>query len=67
MSGNYHNATALDKLGSFLSDTLGKSSKETNALTTLAAQPVTISPLVYIIPLVAIGIFGVIYLTVLRK
>jgi hypothetical protein len=64
---SYRNATALDKLGSFLSDTLGKSAKETNALTTLAAQPVTISPLVYIIPVVAIGIFGVIYFTVLRR
>jgi hypothetical protein len=63
----YHNATALDKLGTFLSDTLGKSAKETNALTSLAAQPVTISPLVYIIPVIAISIFGVIYLTVLKK
>jgi hypothetical protein len=67
MITGYHNATALDKLGGFLSDTLGKSAKETNALTALAKQPVTISPLVYIIPVVAIGIFGIIYLTVLRK
>jgi hypothetical protein len=63
----YHNTTALQKLGNFIGDTLGKSSEEVHTLTALANQPVTISPLVYIIPAVAVGIFGIIYFTVIRK
>lgn len=40
---------------------------ETSELIDLANQPVTISPLVWVIPVVAVGLFAVIYLVAIRK
>lgn len=63
----YYNVTGLEKLGNFVGDLLGRKSKETNALVALSNQPVTISPYVFIIPVAAVSVFGIIYLMVIRK
>jgi hypothetical protein len=63
MSG-YNNS-----IGSFIQKIFGKSKsqQEVDTLNALAAQPVTISPLVFIVPVLAIATFGIIYLTVINK
>ncbi len=58
-----------NSIGSFFEGIFGKSKtqKEIDTLNALAKQPVTISPLVFIVPAVAIGVFAIIYLTVINR
>ncbi len=47
--------------------TSSKTTNEVNELAGLANQPVQISPLVWIIPVVSVALFGIIYVAVLMK
>lgn len=60
-----------NSIGGWLGDVFGHTqsleSKEVNTLVNLANEPVSISPLVYIVPIISIAVFGVIYFSVLKK
>jgi hypothetical protein len=64
MMNGYNNS-----IGGWIQGIFGKtkSQKEVDTLNALAQQPVTISPLVFIVPALAIGVFGIIYFTVINK
>jgi hypothetical protein len=61
---NYNNS-----IGTFIGDIFqsSKKKKEIETLQNLANQPATISPYIFIVPAVAIGVFVVIYAMVLKK
>lgn len=59
-----------NSLGSWLREKTGIGEirdKEIDTLAALANQPAKISPLVYIIPVIAVGIFAGIYFIILKK
>jgi hypothetical protein len=66
MKTHYNNSVG-SFLGGIFGHTQSLESKEVNTLVNLANEPVSISPLVYIIPILSIAVFGVIYFSVLKK
>lgn len=58
-----------NSIGSFISDVFGKTArkKEIDAMSALANEPAVISPVVYLIPVVAVIIFAGIYFIILKK
>lgn len=65
MEGSYKNV-----FGTWLGETFGKSArqKELDAMNNLLSQPADpISPLIYIIPILAVAVFAGIYFVVLKS
>jgi hypothetical protein len=60
-----------NSIGSFFGDIFGHTqsarSAEVNTLVQIANQPASINPLIFIVPVVALAVSGIIYFAVIKK